>query len=63
MALFILLHDKYFNINPHHNMSNQRIVTEFIVMMNPYFSFSVLMYGILAPVSTVVSPTAALTQE
>ena len=31
-------------------------------MMNPYFSFSALMSGISAPVSTVVSPTIALSQ-
>ena len=62
MTLLILLYDKYFNINPHHNMSNQRIAAGFIVMMNPYFSFSALMSGISPPVSTAVSHTVALSR-
>ena len=63
MALFMLPYDKYFNINPHHNMSNQRIAVGFIVMMNPYLSFLALMSGISPPVSTTVSPTTVLSQE
>ena len=43
-------------------MSNQRIVAGFIVMMNPYFRLSTLMSGISASVTTVASPTAALSQ-
>ena len=42
--------------------AQHRIVAGFIAMMNPYFSFSTLIFGISAPVSTTVSPTAALTQ-
>ena len=43
-------------------MSNQRIIDGFIVMMNPCFSFSALMYGISAPISTAVSPITALSR-
>ena len=55
MALFILPYDKYFNKNSHHNMFNQRIAARFIVMMNPYFSLSALIFGISLPVNTAVS--------
>ena len=41
-------------------MSNQSIAARFIEMMNPYFSFSALMSGILTSVSTTVSPIATL---
>ena len=54
MVLFILPYDKYFNINPHHNLSNQRIVVGFIVIMNPYFSFSTMVSG-FRPLSALQS--------
>ena len=44
-------------------MSNQRIAARFMVMMNPYFSFLALMFGILPPVSTAISSTATLPWE
>ena len=35
-ALFIDPYDHYFNIKPHHFISNQRILIGWMVMINPY---------------------------